>query len=93
MSIETNPKKNVEVHKEIHDLKKQAYRKAILKSLLALSALVAGVAAIIFLNINFLPYGIGIIVMSAAAMYEYFTHHRHTAKVYTRAAKAIERAP
>lgn len=87
--MSTTPTKSLGLHQEIIDLKRQSYRKTILKSLLALVALVASVAAIVFLDLSYMPYAVALILLSSVAIYEYFTHHRNTSKIYSRAAKAI----
>lgn len=89
MSIISEKTNNSDVYIELCDLKSKSFQKSILKSLLALTLLVLGVASIIFMNINFLPYGIGLILISSVAIYHYLKHHHHSNQIFSRAAKAI----
>lgn len=70
------------------DLKHKSMKKTILKSLAALVLLVAGVAAIVFMNSSFLPYGIGLILISSVAIYQYLNHHQNASTIFSRAASA-----
>ncbi len=89
MDIIYKSKDNSQIYNEIQNLKSKSFQKTILKSLFALTLLVAGVVSIIFMNLNFLPYGLGLIMTSSVAIYHYLKHHHHSSKIFSRAVKAI----
>lgn len=81
---------NIQNHRqELLDYKREATRELLIKTLLSLVGIIAGVAISIFLNIAFLPWGVGLTVLSALAFYHYFHQYRHTSSVLGRAAEAV----
>jgi hypothetical protein len=91
MSVIEMPNKTLGLRDDLLKLKEQWSRTTLLKALFFVATLVAGIAAIIFLgaNFNFLAAGIGIILVSSFAIYQYFNCYRNSNNTFNRAADAI----
>lgn len=83
------PNENLDARQQIIDYTRALKKEMILKSLLALIAIVVGVAAIIFLNGNYVAVGIGIILIASLAIYQYSKHYHQSRNIFMRAANAI----
>ena len=62
--------------KELLVFKEKFEKEWVIKSLLTLAALIAGVCAIILLGSSFFSYSITIVLVSSLAIYQYFYHYR-----------------
>ncbi len=89
MNAITREYKSKSLEGELMALKSKSQQKALLKSLVAVAALAAGVFAIIFIGSSLLPYGIAVILMSSLAIYEYQNQHARSSAIFTRATQAI----
>lgn len=89
MAIESNPNKSLDIYQAFIQIKRQWNREVALKSFLSLASLIAGIAVIIFLGSNYLAIGIGVIVISGMALYQYLNCHRHSMNLLARAVAAI----
>lgn len=86
------PSENLEAHKQLIDFTKKLKKETIIKSLVALAAIVAGAAAIIFLNASYAAIGVGIILMASLAIYQYSKHYHQSKQIFMRAAGAISQS-
>lgn len=83
MGIISKPNKSFVLRGEILALKAKWDQSTAVKTLLTTAALIAGIAAILFLSSNFLSVGITVIVVSSLVIYQFLNHHRQTQKIFS----------
>ena len=93
MNSITREYKSKSLESDLMTLKSKSQQKALLKTLIAATALAAGIFAIIFIGSSLLPYGIAVILMSSLAIYEYQNQHARSSAIFTRATQAIAQTP
>ncbi len=81
---------NVGIRQQLIDYTSKLKNETIAKTIVALAAIVAGVAAIVFLNASFAAAGIGLILIAAVAIYQYSKHYHQSKKIFMRAASNLE---
>ena len=75
--------------KELQELKQQQQQELILKSLLAIAMLAAGIATTVLFGSGLLAVGISLIIISSLAIYHYYCDYLYMRNIYLRTAAAI----
>ena len=83
--------KTLSLPQEFVDLRNQADKEFLLKSLIATAFLIASICAIIFLSSIFLVVGVAIILTSSLAMYHHLDHHWQSRNVFIRTERDIRK--
>lgn len=89
MGIESISNESLDYHQHLVGIKRKIRTEAVAKSMFATAILVAGVAAILFLNGHFLAIGIGIILISSLAIYQYLSYYSNSKNIFSRASSEI----
>lgn len=90
MSTLINKTSNSNPLQELTTLKSKVTKKVLVKSLAALIAGAAGIAAILFLSTYLKSYGIGILLIAGVVTHEYLREHRRVQALFSRAVVFID---
>lgn len=76
---------------ELKALHTNSKNSILVKSLIAIAALVAAVAVVVFLHSSttFLGFGIGVLILSLYAIYHYRHQHKHASHLFKTATAAM----
>ncbi len=85
-AIQTEPKSHID---ELKEFKYKAKRDLVLKTLLTAAVIIAAIALTILFHGSFLATGIGVILISCFAIFQYYNCYRDSKNVFLLAANAI----